>query len=62
MEQVGGAAVYTAESASAAQVPARALLEMPNTHAKPDYGLYLTKAAALAEVKRIVVGTGPPSP
>ena len=32
----------------------RSLLSMPNTHARPDYGIYWTKSAAMAEVKRIV--------
>lgn len=32
----------------------RSLLGMPNTHAKPDYSIYWSKTAAMAEVKRIV--------
>jgi hypothetical protein len=50
----GGGGGDIIDAPDAADRRARSLLGMPNTHAKPDYGVYWSKAAAMAEVKRIV--------
>jgi hypothetical protein len=44
----------TAPSDGALSGATRSLLAMPNTHAKPDYSFYLSKAMAMDEIKRIV--------
>lgn len=53
-DAVAGDAFVGSSGGALAADGRRSLLGMLNTHAKPDYNVYLSKTTAMAEVKRIV--------